>query len=74
VDIDCRANENTAIDQITKKQKHTLKQAHTCVDMDKAIKVLEVKLELEIKVSCGVRDKIREYHLSLSSMDVVKGD
>jgi hypothetical protein len=25
-------------------------------------------------VSCGVRDKIKEYHLSLSSMDVVKGD
>jgi hypothetical protein len=25
-------------------------------------------------VSCGVRDKINEYHLSLSSMDVVGGD
>jgi hypothetical protein len=25
-------------------------------------------------VSCGVRDKIKEYHLSLSSVDVVKGD
>jgi hypothetical protein len=25
-------------------------------------------------VSCGVRDKIKEYRLSLSSMDVVKGD
>jgi hypothetical protein len=25
-------------------------------------------------VSCGVRDKIKEEHLSLSSMDVVKGD
>jgi hypothetical protein len=25
-------------------------------------------------VSCGVRDKIKEKHLSLSSMDVVKGD
>jgi hypothetical protein len=23
-------------------------------------------------VSCGVRDKIKEYHLSISSMDVVK--
>jgi hypothetical protein len=25
-------------------------------------------------VSCGVRDKRKEKHLSLSSMDVVKGD
>jgi hypothetical protein len=25
-------------------------------------------------VSCGVRDKIKEYHLSLSSMDGVKDD
>jgi isochorismate hydrolase len=24
-------------------------------------------------VSCGVRDRIEEYHLSLSSMNVVKG-
>jgi hypothetical protein len=29
---------------------------------------------ISIYVSCGVRDKIKEYHLSLSSMDVVKGD
>jgi hypothetical protein len=27
-----------------------------------------------MKVSCGVRDKIKENHLSLSSNDVVKGD
>jgi hypothetical protein len=26
------------------------------------------------KVSCGVGDKIKEKHLSLSSMDVVQGD
>jgi hypothetical protein len=25
-------------------------------------------------VSCGVRDEIKDYHLSLSSMDIVKGD
>jgi hypothetical protein len=25
-------------------------------------------------VYCGVRDKIKEKHLSISSMDVVKGD
>jgi hypothetical protein len=28
----------------------------------------------DIAVSCGVRDKIKEYYLSFSSMDVVKGD
>jgi hypothetical protein len=27
-----------------------------------------------LPVSCGVRDKIKEYHLSLSSVDVVNGD
>jgi hypothetical protein len=26
------------------------------------------------KVSCGVQDIIKEYHLSLSSVDIVKGE
>jgi hypothetical protein len=30
--------------------------------------------EILNSVLCGVRDKIKEWHLSLSSMDVVKGD
>jgi hypothetical protein len=29
---------------------------------------------LKSSVLCGVRDITKEYHLSLSSMDVVKGD
>jgi hypothetical protein len=33
-----------------------------------------IKLTLIEIVSCGVRDKIKEQYLSLSSMDVVKGE
>jgi hypothetical protein len=35
------------------------------------IKAFNYKIVL---VACSVRDKIKELHLSLSSMDVVKGD
>jgi hypothetical protein len=31
-------------------------------------------LIIMFQVSCGVRDKIKESHISLSSMDVLKGD
>jgi hypothetical protein len=40
------------------------------------VRVLLVQLRnivlICIKVTCGVRDRTKEYHLSLSSMDVVK--
>jgi hypothetical protein len=41
----------------------------------RSVRRLVVKIVAELsQLSCGVRDKIKEYHLSLSSMDVVKGD
>jgi hypothetical protein len=36
--------------------------------------IKEVIYFINYNVSCGVQDKTEEQHLSLSSMDVVKGD
>jgi hypothetical protein len=43
--------------------------------VEKIIKSIHViNLDKEFKVSRGARDKIKEYHLSLSSTEVVEGD
>jgi hypothetical protein len=51
--------------------------ARSVTDSNKSTRKLNgrfIAFQIHIRVSCGVRDKIKEQRLSLSSMDVVKGD